>query len=134
MLIQGGKITSGMSNTSLVVGSNCRSWISSFWNTTLPGAVATLTPTSNLETSVWLICRLPPLRPRSAAKFSMPLTRLSPRLSTAAFSAAGLDIRKFDGEKASVIIFMKNSARRLVSGSTSCTPDTSAFSQLDESR
>ena len=47
MLIQGGMISSGRRATCLVEGAYWISWISSFWNTTLPGVVATLRPSSN---------------------------------------------------------------------------------------
>ena len=47
MLIQGGKMTSGISWTVSVVGENWISWMISFWKITLPGAVATFTPISN---------------------------------------------------------------------------------------
>ncbi len=113
---------------------NCRSSISSLRNTTLPGAVAMFSPTLNGVKSVWLIDSWPPPRSRSAAKFSMPLTRLSPLVAITSRIAAGLEIRKFDGEKASVSAFMKNSTRRLAIGSTSSTPATRSFSQLDVSR
>ena len=76
----------------------------------------------------------PPPRCRSAAKFSMPLTRLSPRVAITSFSAAGLDIRKLDGEKASVRALVKNSIRRFSPASMSATPATRPFSQLAESR
>ena len=69
----------------------------------------------------------------SAAKFCMPLTSDSPLLSDSAFSAAGLEARKFEGEKASVSRRVKNSARRLVRGSISSTDDTSSFIQSADS-
>jgi hypothetical protein len=40
--------------------------------------VATFSPTLNFSRSVWLMASWPPPRSRSAAKFSMPRTRLSP--------------------------------------------------------
>ena len=64
----------------------------------------------------------------------MPRTRLSPPVAITSRSAAGLEARKFDGEKASVSIFMKNSTRRLVIGSTSSTSATRPFIQLAVSR
>jgi len=64
----------------------------------------------------------------------MPRTRLSPCELIASRRAAGLDIRKFDGEIASVSIFMKNSTRRFSSGSTPSTSVTRLFSQLLVSR
>ena len=76
----------------------------------------------------------PPPRSRSAAKFCIPLTRDSPLVSARAFSATGLEARKFDGEKASVSRRVKNWARRFTAGSTSSTPATSPFIQSDVSR
>ena len=53
----------------------------------------------------------------------MPLTQaLAAASAIASRSAAGLESRKLDGEKASVSILVKNSTRRLVSGSTPSTP------------
>ncbi len=70
----------------------------------------------------------------SAAKFSMPRTRLSPLVLIASRRAAGLDIRKLEGEKASVSILVKNSSRRFSAGSAISAPATRLFIQLDEIR
>jgi hypothetical protein len=77
---------------------------------------------------------VPPPRCRSSWKFCMPLTRLSPPVAITSRRAAGLEARKFEGEKASVSIFMKNSTRRFSSGSTPSTSATRPFSQLEVSR
>ena len=60
----------------------------------------------------------------------MPFTRLAPPEDITSRSAAGFDARKFDGEKASVSIFMKNSTRRFSSGSTPSTSATMPFRKL----
>ena len=49
-------------------------------------------------------------------------------------SAAGFDSRKFDGATASVSMRVKNSTRRLATGSTPSTSATRPFSQFDVSR
>ena len=50
--MHGGTISSGRSCTSTVLGAYWISWISSFSNTTLPGVVARLRPTSKAVSSV----------------------------------------------------------------------------------
>ncbi len=72
---------------------------------------------------------LPRPRSRSAAKFSMPFTKLSPLVSARALSAAGFEARKLAGENASVSNLVKNSARRRVRGSTSSALEIRAFIQ-----
>ncbi len=56
---------------------------------------------------------------------------LSPLVSIASRRAAGLENRKFDGEKASVITLVANSTRRLAAGSTPSTDATSPFSHSE---
>ncbi len=70
----------------------------------------------------------------SSAKRSMPLTRLSPLVSIKVCKAAGLVIRKFDGDMASVISLVKNSARRLTIGSMPSALLISLLIQFDDSR
>ena len=79
-----------MAYTSSVVGENWMSWNSAFWNTTLPGAVATSTPTSKRAASVCATDSLPPPRAMSAAKAWAPRSRLSPPVAAASRRAAGL--------------------------------------------
>ena len=49
MLIQGGTISSGRLSTFSVVGAYWMSCIRSFWKITLPGVIARLRPTSNID-------------------------------------------------------------------------------------
>ena len=95
--MHGGTISSGRSCTFAVVGAYWISWIRSFSNTTLPGVVATLRPTSNAVSSV--IDTRP--RAKSCTNRRMPSTRLAPPLSSAVCSASGLVARQLAGLSAS---------------------------------
>ncbi len=80
-----------------MVGVYWISWISSFWNTTEPGVVQTLRPTSNAVLSVIEI------RPdaRSSVNSRMPSIRLAPPVSIASCNASGLVASEFAGLSAS---------------------------------
>ena len=78
MLIHGGMMSSGRFHAFLVVGSYWISCISSFWNTTLPGVVAMLTPSSNAFASVIEILSWPLPRSMSSSRLCRPLTRFWP--------------------------------------------------------
>ena len=64
-------------STFSVVGAYWMSCIRSFWKITLPGVIARLRPTSNIEVSVWRIFRSPPPASMSSASMCMPRARLS---------------------------------------------------------
>jgi len=70
-------IRSGRLSTVSVDGANWMSCINSFWKITLPGVVARLRPTSNIEESDWagFSARPPPLS-MSSASMRMPRTRV----------------------------------------------------------
>jgi hypothetical protein len=91
--MQGGTMTSGRLCTLGVVGAYWISCISSFSNTTLPGVVARLRPTSNAWSSD---IEMRP-RARSAMNSRAPSTRLAPPLSSAVCSASGLVARQWPG-------------------------------------
>ena len=95
--MHGGTTSNGRSWTCAVLGVYWMSWIRSFSNTTLPGLVATLRPTSKAVSSV--------IDTRPLAKSSMnrrvPSTRLAPPLSSAACKASGLVARQLAGLRAS---------------------------------
>ena len=74
------------------------SWISSFWNTTVPGVVPTLRPTSNADSSVIAIRPLA----RSSVNRRMPSSRLAPPVSIASCSASGLVASVLAGLSASM--------------------------------
>ena len=100
MLIQGGTISSGVACTLSVLGAYWISWMSSFWNTTLPGEVAMLRPTSKASTSVWLMLRTSPDFSRSCMRLAMPCTRLRPLEASVSRSTTGLVMGKFEGDSA----------------------------------
>ena len=100
MLIQGGTISSGRWWTCSVLGAYWISCISSFWNTTLPGEVATFLPTAKASSSLMLICRRPLPRSRSSSRCCRPSSRFWPPVSLALRSTAGLVSTKFDGATA----------------------------------
>jgi hypothetical protein len=98
LLMQGGTMTSGRLWTFAVEGAYCTSCINSFSNTTLPGLVATLRPTSKAASSDI------EMRPfaRSARKRHAPSMRLVPPVSSAACIASGLVARQLAGFVASI--------------------------------
>ena len=75
----------------------------SFWKITLPGVVARLRPTSNIDASDWRILRSPPPASMSSANMRMPRTRLSALVVSVSRSNSGLVRTKFDGESALTI-------------------------------
>jgi hypothetical protein len=103
LLIQGGTISSGRLRTVAVEGAYCRSCMRSFWKITLPGVVARLRPTANIDASDWRILRSPPPASMSSASMRMPRTRLSALLSSVSRSSSGLVSTKFDGDNALAI-------------------------------
>ena len=109
MLIQGGMIRSGCLNTVSVDGLNWMSCIRSFWNTTLPGVVATLWPIRNAFSSVILMRSCPSPSSRSSSRFFRPFTRLVPPDFIVSRSTCGLVSAKFDGDSASTYWRVKKS-------------------------
>jgi len=102
LLIHGGTISSGRLNCLAVVGLNCSSWIRSFWNTTLPGVVATFLPSSNAVVSVILTRSWPSPSSMSRSRLLKPLIRFWPWLLTVSRNTSGLVMTKFDGDSASM--------------------------------
>ncbi len=100
MLIHGGTISSGRSCTVSVEGEYWMSWRSSFWNTTLPGAVATLRPTSNACTSVCEMLMMAPEPSMSCTRLAMPCTRFLPLEDSVSRSTSGLVKGKLEGDSA----------------------------------
>ncbi len=96
--MQGGTINSGVFSTCGVCGAYSISWISSFSNTTEPGVLARLPPTSNLDSSTRV------MRPfcRSSIRLRMPAARLAERVWIAVRITSGLVAGKFDGLIASM--------------------------------
>ncbi len=92
--MQGGTISSGTWWTVGVTGSYWISWNNAFSNTTWPGAVATLRPTSNADSSD---CEMRPFC-MSASMLDRPLVRLSPLVSISFCCASGLVARKLAGD------------------------------------
>ena len=78
----------------------------SFWKITLPGVVARLRPTANIEESDWRILRSPPPASTSSASMCMPRTRFSALLVSVSRSSSGLVRTKFDGDSAFAICRM----------------------------
>ena len=93
MLIQGGRISSGVWCTVSVVGAYWISSISRLRCTTLPGVSARLRPGAKAVASTMLS------RPsfRSCSRLRAPSARLAPPVSMARRSAAGLDSSSSDG-------------------------------------
>ncbi len=129
MLIHGGMISSGRSRTFFVVGSYCSSCASSVWNTTLPGVVAMLTPSSNAFGSVIEILTWPLPRSMSSSRLCRPLTRFIPPLVTVSRNTSGLVSAKFEGAIASMYWRVKNSTFFLVWLSSPSTPATASCIQ-----
>jgi hypothetical protein len=95
-------------------------WISSKTSlrcTTEPGVVATLTPIVNFEASTLAGMRGDVDMSRS--RFLAPASRFAPPLSSVAFSAAGLDHKKFVGASASAMTANLNSPSAAQSSSAS---------------
>ena len=109
MLIHGGMISSGRFHCFLVDGSYWMSCMSSFWNTTLPGVVAMLTPSSNAFWSVIEILSWPPPRSMSSSRLWRPFTRFWPPEATVSRNTSGLVSAKFDGASASMYWRVKKS-------------------------
>ena len=72
----------------------------SFWKITLPGVVARLRPTANIEESDCRIRKLPPPASMSSASMCMPRTRFWALLVKVSRSSSGLVRTKFDGDSA----------------------------------
>jgi hypothetical protein len=103
--MQGGIISSGTSCTAGVAGVYWISWNSSFSNTTVPGVMPTLRPTSKADSSD---CEMRPFC-MSASMFCKPLVRLSPLVSMSFFCwASGFVARKLAGDMASTICCTAN--------------------------
>ena len=116
MLIQGGMISSGRLNCFLVVGLNCSSWIRSFWNTTLPGVVATFLPSSKAVGSVILIAQLAVAVLDVAQQVVEALEQVLAVVLTVSRSTSGLVMAKLDGDSASMNWRVKKFDLLLASG------------------
>ena len=116
-------ISSGWRNTSVVDGAYWISCISSFWNTTLPGEVATFWPTLNAFSSVMLMWP----RSMSPSRLDRPLTRFWPPLARVSRSTCGLVAAKLDGLSASTYWRVKNATLRCASGVSPSTSPTASW-------
>src|SRR5471032_358066 len=97
--MHGGTINSGRWCTCGVLGAYWISWNSGCSNTTCPGVVARLRPTSKADSSdseIWPLFM-------SASILARPLVRLSPLVSISFCCASGLVARKLAGDMASMI-------------------------------
>ena len=74
---------------------------------TLPSVIARFSPTSNACVSVSETVKSPVLLSTSVTRFSRPSTKDFPLVSRACVRASGFVPRKFDGEKNSIICFVK---------------------------
>ena len=105
---------SGRCHCFFVDGSYWISWIRSFWNTTLPGVVAMLTPSSKAFESVIEILSWPLPRSMSSSRLLRPRTRFWPPVATVSRNTSGLVSAKFDGASASMYWRVKKSTFFLV--------------------
>ena len=121
MLIHGGMMSSGRFHCFFVDGSYWISCISSFWNTTLPGVVAMLTPSSKALASVIEILSCPPPRSMSSSRLCRPLTRFWPPVATVSRNTSGFVSAKFDGASASMYCRVKKSTFFFVCSSSPST-------------
>ncbi len=101
MLIHGGRMTNGLLYTCSVVGWYWINCIRSFWNTTLPGIVATFFPSLKALSSVIEMRSCPPPFSMSASRLFRPRNRFCPPLAAVSRNTWGLVSRKLDGERAS---------------------------------
>ena len=129
MLIHGGTTSSGRSNTFGVVGSYWMSSISALRNTTLPGVVPMLTPSSNAFASVIEMRSWPLPRSMSSSRLLRPRTRFCPPDAIVSLNTSGLVSAKFDGASASMYWRVKKSTFRFVGSSSPSTLATFSCSQ-----
>jgi hypothetical protein len=102
-MIQAGTIRIGSARTFSVAGAYWMSSISRLRKTTLPGAVATSTPTPTRKASVpaggWPVAR----RRKSSTMFCQPATKFAPPLPSVRSRISGLVKGVLDGAKRSRI-------------------------------
>ena len=91
---------------------------SSFWKTTSPGVTAMSVPTSNASGGTCSTASGPLPLASTAARFSAPSRRFSPRRSFVSRSTAGLVNAKLVGDSASTTWRLTKSTFRAVSSSS----------------
>ncbi len=134
MLIQGGTTSSGRRRTFGVAGSYCSSCITSFWNTTLPGVMAMLTPSSNALVSVMEIRSWTFPCSMSCSRLASPRTRFWPPVAIVSRNTSGFVSAKFDGASASMYWRVKASIFRRAAGSSPSTLAIVSLSQREVMR
>ena len=105
------------------------SWNSLFWKTTSPGVTAMSVPISNASGGTCSTASGPLPLARTAARFSAPSRRFSPRRSFVSRSTAGLVSAKLVGDIASTIWRFTKSTFCAVSSSSPSMLSTMRFAQ-----
>ncbi len=119
-MIQAGTIRIGSGRTLSVVGAYWMSSMSSLRNTTLPGEVATVSPTTNSASREGAAGERN--FSQSLYQFCQPSTKFSPPLWNAFCNTSGLVAAKLDGESMSSSCRTENSTTASFAGATPRTP------------